>query len=140
MNRLHVRPMMQSDLRQVETIFASYDMLRGKRLKDVFDAVSDSPCAIHLVGEMDGEVVGALLAQFNGVHVFLSHMAVARHVHGRGIGTRMHRDLERRAKKLGAQGIIADARMSAVGFYERLDYKIPGAVFLIRRFDTGKKD
>jgi len=140
MGRLHIRPMARSDLPQVEAIFASYDLLRGKPLKHVFDTCSGSPGAIYLVGEMDGEVVGGLLAQFNGFHVFLSHMAVAEHVQGRGIGARMHKELEHRAKKLGAQGIIADARMSAVGFYERLDYKIPGAVFLIRRFDTGKKD
>jgi hypothetical protein len=28
--------------------------------------------------------------------------------------------------------VITDARLSAVGFFEKLDFRLPGAVFLIR--------
>lgn len=129
--------MVRGDLPQVEKIFDSQHMLDGgKRLRRVFKLMAGTPGAIHLVAEKDGEVVGALLAQFNGVEIFLSNIAVLEEFQDQGVGARMHRELERRAKRLGANGIITDSRMSAVGFYERQGYKIPGAVFLIRRFES----
>ncbi len=135
MGRLLVRTMGRGDLREVGALLESHHMLDGKQLRRAFKMFAGSKSTIYLVAEKDLEIVGALLAQFNGFHVFLSNIAVAEHLRGQGVGRRMHQELERRAKKLGARGIITDSRMSAVGFYERQGYKIPGAVFLIRRFE-----
>jgi predicted N-acetyltransferase YhbS len=77
-----------------------------------------------------------LLASYNGFHVFLSHLAVAPSERRRGVGARLHEELVRLAARDGARGVIADAQLSAVGFFERVGYRTPGAVFLIRDVES----
>ena len=85
-----------------------------------------------LVAEQRGQLVGVLLASYNAFHLFLSHVAVAPAHRRQGVGALLHDELARLARRDGAQGIIVDARLSAVGFFEALGYRTPGAVFLIR--------
>ena len=72
-----------------------------------------------------------LLATFNGWHVFASHLAVAPSARRRGVGKQLIGALFQRAAKARAKGLIVDARLSAVGFFQKLDFRLPGAVFLI---------
>jgi predicted N-acetyltransferase YhbS len=77
-------------------------------------------------------VVGAALASFNGFHVFLSHVAVAPSHRRQGVGTALHSALVERGRSLGAAGVIVDSRLTSTPFFQRLGYRLPGAVFLIR--------
>ncbi len=95
-------------------------------------SLSSETCfvAVH-----DGEIVGVLLAVFNGFHVFMSHMAVDEKYRGQGIGKMLHANLVSASTQLGAKGIITDSWLSATGFYYELGYRLPGAVFVIRDLD-----
>jgi GNAT superfamily N-acetyltransferase len=73
-----------------------------------------------------------LLATFNGWHVFTSHLVVAPSARGEGIGKLLIRALLQQAATAGAKGLIADSRLSSVGFFQKLDFRLPGAVFLIK--------
>lgn len=84
------------------------------------------------VAERDANVIGGVIATFNGFHVFLSHIGVDSTHRGRGTGGMLHAAVASAAHQLGALGIIADSRLSAVPFFYELGYRIPGAVFLIR--------
>jgi predicted N-acetyltransferase YhbS len=92
-------------------------------------SISPETC---LIAKRDHAAVGALLAVFNGFHVFLSHVIVRATEQNLGIGKRLHEELVARAVKLGTIGIITDARLTATGFYYDVGYRLPGAVFLVR--------
>ena len=94
--------------------------------------VSPETC---FVAERSGEIVGVILAVFNGFHVFMSHMAVQDQSQGQGVGKILHANLVTASTKLGALGIITDSWLSATGFYHGLGYRLPGAVFVIRDLD-----
>jgi ribosomal protein S18 acetylase RimI-like enzyme len=88
--------------------------------------------AFSLIATLDGEMQGVLIASFNGWHVFASHLAVAPHARRRGIDRALVKTLARIADDAAAKGIVADARLSAVGFFHELKFRLPGAVFLVR--------
>jgi predicted N-acetyltransferase YhbS len=89
--------------------------------------------AFSLVAILDTQIQGGvLLASFNGWHVFASHLAVAPGVRRRGLGRLLVETLARNAQSAGAKGIITDAWLSGVAFFSELEFRLPGAVFLIR--------
>jgi len=53
-------------------------------------------------------------------------MAVAPHAQGRGLGSTILQELERRARQAGAASIVLNARDIALGFYERHGYTVEG--------------
>jgi len=84
------------------------------------------------VAECNQELVGVVLAVYTGFHVWITHVAVANGKRGTGVGQALHEKLLRTARGLGAAGIVVDSWLSSVGFYYRLGYRTPGAVFLIK--------
>jgi ribosomal protein S18 acetylase RimI-like enzyme len=54
-----------------------------------------------LIGELDGTIVGALMAGFDGVRGWLYHLAVAPEFRRRGFATGLVRAAEDRLRKLG---------------------------------------
>ena len=58
-------------------------------------------------------------------------MAVEPGLEGRGVGSALLRELERRAMLAGATQVVLDARESANGFYEKHGYRIIGFAGLL---------
>jgi GNAT superfamily N-acetyltransferase len=58
-------------------------------------------------------------------------MAVAADFHGRGIGRKIVEYLEEKARELGADRVILDARQNAVGFYLVLGYNVIADSYLL---------
>ena len=56
-------------------------------------------------------------------------MAVQNNLQGKGIGAAMMNFAENLARDLGYTRIIMHARKSAIGFYEKLGYKVSGKEF-----------
>jgi GNAT superfamily N-acetyltransferase len=127
-----VRRLADPDLAPVADLLVGAGLCDRAGLDGRLAGLVASPSGRGLVAEEDGRLVGALLASYNGFHVFLSHIAVAPSHRRRGVGARLHAELAGLARADGARGLIADSRLSAVGFFETLGYRIPGAVFLIR--------
>jgi predicted N-acetyltransferase YhbS len=100
----------------------------AERLRAAFDQLRN----FSLVAMRGNRLEGVLLATFNGWHVFASHLAVTPSMQRHGIGRLLVAELLRRAVNAGAKGLIVDSRLSAVGFFQKLDFRLPGAVFLVK--------
>jgi predicted N-acetyltransferase YhbS len=75
-----------------------------------------------LIAVENGELQGVLIAAFNSWHVFASHVAVAPQSRRQGIGRALVEVLARNAAGASAKGIIVDARLSAVAFFQELEF------------------
>ncbi len=80
------------------------------------------------------EVVGVVLAVYNGFHVFLSHLAVVPGLQRQGVARHLHDQLSEAARRVGAIGVITDSRLTTTGFFYQLGYRTPGVVFLLHTF------
>jgi GNAT superfamily N-acetyltransferase len=84
----------------------------------------------HFVA-VEGEIVVGCVGLYperDGV-VRLRQMAVAPHLQGRGIGAGVLRFAEAWAREHNVTRIELHARVTAVGFYERLGYAAKGEIF-----------
>jgi GNAT superfamily N-acetyltransferase len=129
-NELVLRPPSHSDLPAIAALLTAegFGDDNADRLCTAFDRLQ----TFSLVALRADRLAGVLLATFNGWHVFASHLVVAPSARGEGIGKLLIRALLRQAATAGAKGLIADSRLSAVGFFQKLDFRLPGAVFLIK--------
>lgn len=74
------------------------------------------------------EPVAAGRLHFNSpAEAQVRYMAVAPEAQGRGLGSAILRELERRARAAGAQSIVLNARENAQPFYARHGYKVVGS-------------
>ena len=116
-------------------LYEASRMVRGKVLREplgmgsvveVFPFELDSR---HFIALRAGDVVGCALFHPRGKEGRLYQMAVLTEVQGRGIGTRLVAMLEESAAARGITRIFLHARDYAVGFYERLGYRVEGEPF-----------
>jgi predicted N-acetyltransferase YhbS len=124
-----VRAPLEADLPDIAALLAAEDF--GDDSAARLRAALVHLRTFSLVAVRANHVEGVLLAVFNGWHIFLSHLAVSPTVRGSGIARLLVDTLARNAVEAGAKGVITDARLSAVGFFQKLGFRPPGAVFLI---------
>ena len=120
------------ELKDPEEMAALYD-LRGRVLRpgrppeDSRFPGDDAPTTVHWGAFVGGKCVGvASLFAERGVR--LRGMAVEPDLCGQGIGTALIRHIQRTAAEKG-QSLWCSARVSAVGFYEKLGWETEGDVF-----------
>jgi len=125
-----IRSPKQADLPALAALLAAeqFGDDAARRLCDGYEHIRQ----FSLIAMSEAQLEGALIATFNGWHVFASHLVVAPSSRRQGIARQLVENLFDRAREAGAKGIIADARLSAVGFCNALGFRLPGAVFLIR--------
>ena len=84
-----------------------------------------------LIGAFEDEtMIGCcLLTKVDKQVVRLRQMAVQNNVQGKGIGATMMNFAENVARDFGFGNMIMHARKTAVGFYEKLGYKVTGNEF-----------
>lgn len=85
-----------------------------------------------LIGAFDEEkMLGCcLLTPIDNDVVRLRQMAVQNNLQGKGIGASMMNFAENIARDKGYKKLMMHARKSAIGFYEKLGYKVSGNEFL----------
>jgi ribosomal protein S18 acetylase RimI-like enzyme len=95
------------------------------------DRMIDGALAVRpesvLVAEIDGDVVGAVIAGFDGVRGWIYHLAVAPAHRRRGIATRLMRGAEAALRAHGCSKINLQVRatnQSVVAFYRTLGYQL----------------
>ncbi len=109
-----------------------YELLR-KPLNLSFEADElDNEKNDILIGTFEEEkLLGCcLLTRIDKDCVRLRQMAVQNNLQGKGIGASMMNFAEHVARHAGYKKLIMHARKTAVGFYEKLDYKISGDEFI----------
>ena len=132
MAELLVRQATPADIDGIAQVFVAEDLCNPEGLEaKIRKSLECSPETCLLILDND-DCIGAALSVFNGFHVFLSHIAVKSRRQRSGAGKLLHDALIDRARQLGAAGIIADSRLTATGFFYKVGYRLPGAVFLIR--------
>ena len=78
----------------------------------------------------DGNILGcAMLVEENAEIVKLRQMAVLNALQGKGIGRALMQFAENLARDHGYRIITMHARKNAVGFYEKMGYKVKGHEF-----------
>lgn len=91
-----------------------------------------------LVGVVDGMLVGAVMAGFDGVRGWIHHLAVLPESRRRGIATRLVRAAEAGLRKLGCPKVNLQVRASnreVVAFYESLGFAVEERVSMGRRLE-----
>lgn len=84
-----------------------------------------------LIGAFDEDTIlgCCLLTRVDKDCVRLRQMAVQNNLQGKGIGAAMMNFTENIARDMGYRKLIMHARKTAIGFYEKLGYKVNGKEF-----------
>ncbi len=96
---------------------------------------------LFLVAELEGKVVGTVLAGFDGVRGWIHHLAVIPSLRRRRIATRLMREAEPCLAKLGCSKInlqVRPANAAAVAFYRRLGYAVEERVSMGKRLGASQ--
>jgi N-acetylglutamate synthase-like GNAT family acetyltransferase len=85
-----------------------------------------------LIGAFDEDKILAccLLTQIDNATIKLRQMAVHNNVQGKGIGASMMSFAETVARDKGYKKLMMHARNTAIGFYEKFDFKVNGGEFI----------
>ena len=113
-----------------ETLALRGRVLRDGRLHDGFPE-DDWPETFHLVARDGDDVVGvaSFIPRDDGWQ--LRGMAVAPEVQGQGVGRALLETAYHRLRALGATSAWANGRDTALGFYERLGWRVVGDGFVM---------
>jgi predicted GNAT family N-acyltransferase len=107
-------------------------VLREPLGQNLFDEdLNDEINQFHFVALEKAEVLGVvvLVPHYKNGRGKLRQMATSEEVRGRGYGIMLVKALELFASEHGMTSIILHARHTAIGFYEKLEYKITSDVF-----------
>ena len=126
-----VRTMTHNDLEAACQILVDQGLCSAEGLTQRLSETLDMGNSDYLVTEENGTIVGVTLSVFDGFTSFVSYMAVAPGAERRHIGRQMIDDLVRRTRERNGKNIVVASWLSAVGFYDNMDFRMPGAVFLV---------
>ena len=124
--------MTQNDLDAACRILVGQGLCSAEGLTQRLSTMVDLANADYLVAEEGGAIVGVTLSIFDGFSSFVSYVAVAPGAERRHIGCQMIDELVRRTQVRGGTNIVAASWLSAAGFYHIMEFRTPGAVFLVR--------
>ena len=131
---------MSFTIKQPETDeeYAQYFALRWRILRAPWgepegsevDEIEDQ--CFHITATHYGSTVGVGRLQFNAVdEAQIRYMAVDRVYEGRGIGRMIVSALEQEALNRNIGTVVLDAREPALGFYQKLGYRIEKKSYLL---------
>lgn len=95
-----------------------------------------------LVGVLDGRLVGAVMAGFDGVRGWIYHLAVQPDMRRHGIGRALVQAAESGLRKLGCPKVNLQVRTTnpdVVAFYRKLGYGVEERVSMGRRLRTSTR-
>jgi len=92
-----------------------------------------------LVGEVEGTLVGAMIAGSDGVRGWIYHLAIAPEYRRRGFATQLVRAAEDGLRRLGCPKVNLQVRAvnhEVVAFYRSIGYEIEERVSMGRRLEA----
>lgn len=102
----------------------------GLKFLDSFRAKEANYLHIGCIEQLDDKLVGGLiLAPLDNEKIRLMQVAVDTVYRGEGVGRKLVKYAEKRAKEAGYSQIVMHAMLSVVGFYEKLGYHAEGDIF-----------
>jgi N-acetylglutamate synthase-like GNAT family acetyltransferase len=116
---------------KTEKEFKNYYQLRWKILREPWNQPKGTEKddlerdAFHVMAYDNSKIIGVGRLQLNSNdEAQIRYMAVEENYRGKGIGSLILKELEKKAKLLGAKYIILNSRINAIKFYEKNSYKI----------------
>lgn len=94
---------------------------------------------LFLVAVAEGEIVGTVMAGYDGHRGWLNYLAVEPQRRGEGLGRALVEDAERRLRALGCPKINLQIRTSnreVVDFYRALGFSVDDVVSMGKRLST----
>ncbi len=127
------------EINSSETLKLRNSILRPDLSLGECNYLGDEDSTTHHFGCLiNGELVGIVSIYQRGNSAIVGNgyqiraMANVESVRGKGVGIKLLHAAEKVARDAGANYIWANARVSAVGFYEKAGYKIVGSEFNIK--------
>ncbi len=124
--------MTRSDLESACQILVDQRLSSAEGIEPRRSTTLDMANADYLVAEEDGAIVGVTLSVFDAFSGFVSYVAVDRSEERQHIGRQMIEELIRRTRLRDGKNIVVASWLSAAGFYHAMEFRVPGAVFLVR--------
>ena len=120
-----------------ETITVRHPVLReGKPIDSCYFDGDDSASTFHLGAFYENQLTGVITVLSNNLntinltnHYQIRGMAVLKEFQKKGIGEALVKHAENEIKKINGNIIWMNARIAAIGFYEKLGYIIKGKEF-----------
>ncbi|MDJ0847710.1 MAG: GNAT family acetyltransferase [Myxococcota bacterium] len=135
----NIRPFRTSDAAAVISLWESCELLRpwNDPMKDIQRKLQVQP-EMFLVAAMGDEVVGTVMAGYEGHRGWVNYLAVAPGHRRSGLGRAMMNAAERLLQDAGCPKLNVQVRgtnPSALQFYERLGYHVEDVVSLGKRLE-----
>jgi len=121
-----IRPCRAPDADGLVALWVACDLVRpwNDPHADIERKLADSP-ELLLVGEVDGLVVGSVMAGYDGHRGWINYLAVHPSAQRRGLGRELMVAAEERLAALGCAKInlqVRDGNDAGQGFYEAIGY------------------
>jgi len=97
----------------------------GRDSKENIKRQIGQDCSIYLVAEIDGKIIGSVLATHDGRKGWINRIAVAPEYRKRGIAAKLVEEVENRIRQLGIDIIaclVEDWNTSSMEVFEKLGY------------------
>jgi ribosomal protein S18 acetylase RimI-like enzyme len=136
---LVIRPFDHDDEEAVISLWESAGLTRpwNDPRKDIARKMRIQP-EWFLVALLDGEVIGSVMAGYDGHRGWINYLAVTPSSRRAGVGRALMREAEQILGEAGCPKInlqVRDTNDSAVGFYEALGYTTDDVISLGRRLE-----
>jgi len=136
---MQIRPFAPADEEAVIDLWNRCDLVRpwNDPRNDIARKLGVRP-DLFLVGVLDGRVVACVMAGYEGHRGWLNYLAVDPDYRHRGLARLLVTEAERRLKEAGCPKVNLQVRGSnegAIGFYQRIGYKVDDVVSMGKRLD-----
>jgi len=135
-----IRPFRPSDQAAVVELWRRCDLTRpwNDPAKDIARKLRVNP-ELFLIGEIDGEIVGTVMAGYEGHRGWINYLAVSPEHRRRGLARGMMDEAERLLRAAGCPKINLQVRHSnreVIEFYQRIGYAIDEVTSLGKRLEN----
>lgn len=132
-----IRPFQEADEAQVVALWRDCGLTRpwNDPHKDIARKLAVQR-ELFLVAEEGGQVIGSVMAGYEGHRGWVNYLAVAAHHRRRGLGARLMQEVEQRLHALGCPKInlmVRSTNAEVVAFYRALGYAQDEVVALGKR-------
>ena len=136
---MHIRPYTAADEAGVIRLWERSELTRpwNDPRKDILRKLAVRP-DLFLVGEIEGQIVGTVMAGYEGHRGWINYLAVAPEHRRHGLGRALMHEAERLLKLAGCPKInlqVRTANTSVIEFYRRIGYVIDDVVSLGKRLE-----
>lgn len=136
-SQVTLRPFQPDDAAGVVALWRACDLVRPQNdpHRDIARKLRVNP-EWFLVAEADGQVVGAVMAGYEGHRGWINYLAVAPARRRGGLGRTLMDAAEQRLRAAGCPKINLQVRpenKGAIAFYERIGFDVEGAISLGKR-------